>query len=803
MKIKEKIGKELLFFDGAMGTILQARGLKTGEIPETWNILHPEEIKKVHMEYLEAGSNVISSNTFGANCFKCDGLSYTTEQLVKAGIEIAKDAIAEMKEKKPTMKEAYVALDIGSLGKLLKPLGSLSFDDAYNAFCEIIKAGTQADADLILIETMSDMYEIKAAVLAAKENSNLPVVVTMIFDEQGKLLTGGDIQAAVAMLEGLEVDAIGFNCGLGPEQMLKLLPSLADATSTPIAINPNAGLPVVINGKTVFKVEPDEFAKHARGLVKGGTSMIGGCCGTTPAHIKALVDSCSDIEVVPITKKNHTVISSYTHAVRFDKKPYVIGERINPTGKSKFKQALRDHDMEYIYKEALMQEEKGAHILDVNVGLPEIDEVSMMVEAVTGIQAISALPLQIDTTNLEAMEKAMRYYNGKPMINSVNGKQESMHAVFPLIKKYGGVVVCLTLDENGIPETADGRIAIAKKIIETAKSYGIDKKNLVMDTLVMTISTGTENANITLEALKRARYELGVHTVLGVSNISFGLPQRGTINTAFYTMAMQNGLSAGIVNPSSEMMMGAYYSFCALIGEDEQCMQYIEKCSAQPETTTSAAKNQKMSLHDAIVKGLADSASAETKVLLKKGKDSLSIINEDLIPALDVVGKGFEEKKMFLPQLLMSAEAAKASFEAIKEILTQNGQTSETKTKVILATVKGDIHDIGKNIVKVLLENYGFDVLDLGKDVPPEVIVETAKEQNVKLIGLSALMTTTVVNMEETIKQLRKEEIPCKVMVGGAVLTQEYADMIGADFYSKDAMGSIRYANQLYDQGEI
>lgn len=800
MKIREKIGKELLFFDGAMGTMLQERGLKTGEIPETWNILHPEEIKRIGREYLEAGSNIILSNTFGANRFKCESLPYTTEQLVKEGVLLAKQAVKEFMEAHPDKTDAYAALDIGSLGKLLKPLGNLSFDDAYDAFAEIIKYGTEAGADLILLETFSDMYEVKAAALAAKENSDLPVIVTMAFDEQGKLLTGGDIRAAVAMLEGIGVDVIGFNCGLGPEQMLKLLPVLTEATSTPIAINPNAGLPVVVNGKTVFQVEPEAFAESAKQLVLGGASLIGGCCGTTPKHIKALVEACSELEVVPVEKKHHTVVSSYTHAVRFGKKPYIIGERINPTGKSKFKQALRDHNMEYIFREGLTQEERGAHILDVNVGLPEIDEVSMMIEAVTGLQAITGLPLQIDTTNLEAMEKAMRYYNGKPMINSVNGKQESMHSVFPLVKKYGGVVVCLTLDEDGIPETADGRIAIAKKIIETAASYGIDKKDLVMDTLVMTISTGTDNANITLEALRRARYELGVHTVLGVSNISFGLPQRGTINTAFYTMAMQNGLSAGIVNPSSDMMMGAYYSFCALIGEDDQCMQYIEKCSAQPETVNNTA-GQQMSLHDAIVKGLSESASETTKELLRTGKDSLAIINEDLIPALDVVGKGFEEKKMFLPQLLMSAEAAKASFEAIKDFLSGSGQTSETKAKVILATVKGDIHDIGKNIVKVLLENYGFDVIDLGKDVAPELIVQTAKEQNVALIGLSALMTTTVVNMEETIKQLRSAEVPCRVMVGGAVLTQEYADMIGADFYSKDAMGSVRYANNLYEEG--
>lgn len=810
-KMKDRLGKKILFFDGAMGTILQSRGLQTGVIPETWNILYPEKIREVHKEYLKAGANILKANTFGANHFKCEDLGktslnpdvYTTAELVKAGIDNAKQAIEECRQDHKDLQEAYVALDIGSLGKLLKPLGMLSFDDAYDAFQEIVLAGNEADADLVLIETMSDMYETKAAVLAAKENCDLPVIVTMIFDEQGKLLTGGTVEAAVAMLEGLGVDAIGFNCGLGPKEMKKLFPSLIQSCSVPVVMNPNAGLPMVVNGNTVFQVEPEEFAMDVKVFAEQGAALVGGCCGTTPEHIKALVEACKDLQCQPVVDKNLTVISSYTHAVAFDRKPYVIGERINPTGKSKFKQALRDHNMEYLYKEAITQEEKGAHILDVNVGLPEIDEVAMMQEAVMGIQSITALPLQIDTTNIEAMEKAMRYYNGKPMINSVNGKQENMEAVFPLVKKYGGVVVCLCLDEDGIPETADGRVTIAEKIIKTASEYGIAKKDLVMDALVMTISTGKENANVTLEALRRMRYELKVHTVLGVSNISFGLPQRGIINTAFYTMAMQNGLSAGIVNPSSEAMMGAYYSFCALTGEDDQCQQYIEKCGVTQEAPKQAAVTGELSLHDAIEKGLTDSASEASKKLLAEGKDSLNIINEDLIPALDVVGKGFEQKTMFLPQLLMSAEAAKASFEAIKAFLAVSGQTSEVKSKVIVATVKGDIHDIGKNIVKVLLENYGFDVIDLGKDVDPELIVETAKSQNVKLIGLSALMTTTVVNMEETIKLLQKEQVPCKVMVGGAVLTQEYADMIGADFYSKDAMGSIRYANELYDQGVI
>lgn len=808
MMFREKLGKEILFFDGAMGTELQARGLQTGEIPETWNILNPEKIKQVHKEYLLAGANVISANTFGVNAFKCKNMEYSVDELVTAGIGIVKEAIAEVKEELATqgkVQEMYTALDIGSLGKLLKPLGEIAFEEAYDVFKEIIVAGDKAGADVILIETVSDSYEIKAAVLAAKENSDLPIVVTMIFDENGKLLTGGDVASVTAMLEGLGVDAIGFNCGLGPDQMLKLLPELTACCSIPIVINPNAGLPSVVNGKTVFNVEPDEFAMDVKLLVENGASAVGGCCGTTPKHIKKVVETCKNMELQPITDKKLTVVSSYNHAVYFTRKPLIIGERINPTGKSKFKQALRDHDMEYIYKEGLTQEEKGAHILDVNVGLPEIDEPQLMEEAITGIQAIIDLPLQIDTSDPIAMERALRCYNGKPMLNSVNGKKESMESVFPLAKKYGAVVVCLCLDEGGIPETVEGRLAIAQKIVKTAESYGIPKKNLVMDALVMTISTGKDNALITLEALRRIRYEMGIHTVLGVSNISFGLPERGKVTTTFFTMAMQNGLSAGIVNPSSEPLMSAYYSFNALIGEDDQCMEYIEKCgnTVEQPKVADVSKSGTLTLDEAIIKGLTESSYQATMKLLEEGVDSLQIINEKLIPALDVVGKGFEEKKMFLPQLLMSADAAKASFEAIKKVLSESGKKSESKGKIVIATVKGDIHDIGKNIVKTLLENYGFDMIDLGKDVEPELILKTVQENNIRLLGLSALMTTTVVNMEATIKLLREHDVKCRVMVGGAVLTQEYADMIGADFYSKDAMGSVRYANELYEAGEI
>lgn len=807
MNFREVLGRQILFFDGGMGTLLQERGLKAGEVPETWNIVHPECIRQIHKEYLMAGSNIISANTFGVNAFKCKNLPYTVDELVTAGIQLVQEAIQEVRsssnggEKQPM----YAALDIGSIGKLLKPLGEISFDEAYKTFQEIIVAGDRAGADLILIETVSDSYEIKAAVLAAKENSNLPVVVTMIFDESGKLLTGGDVASVTAMLEGLGVDAVGFNCGLGPEQMKNLLPQLTACCSLPVVINANAGLPVVVNGQTVFHVAPEEFAQSVKTLVEMGAGIVGGCCGTTPAHIQRVVELCKDMEIKPVTDKNLTVVSSYNHAVYFTRKPLIIGERINPTGKSKFKQALREHDMEYIYKEGLAQEEKGAQILDVNVGLPEIDEPRLMEEAVTGIQAIIDLPLQIDTSDTAAMERGLRYYNGKPMLNSVNGKKESMESVFPIAKKYGAVLVCLCLDESGIPETVEGRLRVAEKLVKTAAEYGIPKKNLVIDALVLTISTGQDNANVTLETMRRIRYEMGLHTVLGVSNISFGLPERSRINTTFFTMAMNNGLSAGIVNPSSEPMMSAYYSFNALIGEDEQCMAYIANASqtADKPSAAPAQKNSALTLEEAIIKGLSESAGEATVRLLEQNMDALAIINEKLIPALDVVGKGFEEKKMFLPQLLMSADAAKASFEAIKATLSKQGKNSESKGKIVIATVKGDIHDIGKNIVKTLLDNYGFDMLDLGKDVDPELILKTVQENQVKLVGLSALMTTTVVNMEATIKLLREHHAGCKVMVGGAVLTQEYADMIGADFYSKDAMGSVRYANTLYEQGEL
>lgn len=787
MTIREEIGKRILFFDGGMGTLLQEQGLQAGELPETWNLKNPEPIIQIHKAYLAAGADIILANTFGANRFK---YGEDLENIVTAGVANAKKAVAE------SGKKAYVALDIGSTGKLLKPMGTLDFEEAVGVFAEIIRVGEKAGADLILIETMSDTYELKAAVLAAKENSALPIMATVIFDESKKMLTGASPQVVVSLLEGLGVDALGINCGLGPKQMKEIVKELLKYASIPVIVNPNAGLPRSENGKTVFDVGAEEFAEDMEEIVTMGAWFAGGCCGTTPAHIQAMVEKCKEITPVPIAPKNYTFVTSYSTAVELGGRPVIIGERINPTGKSKFKQALRDHNIDYILEEGVKQEDSGAHILDVNVGLPEIDEAAMMETIVYELQSIMPIPLQIDTTNMEAMERALRIYNGKPMINSVNGKAEIMEQVFPLVKKYGGVVVGLALDEDGIPDTTEGRLAIAEKIYQTGEKYGISRKDIVIDALVMTMSTNNESAKITLDTVKEITAR-GGKTVLGVSNISFGLPQRELINAAFFTMAMNNGLSAGIINPNAKAMRQAYDTFCVLGGYDAQCMNYIENY-AVTDAPNAAAKSAaaKLNLTDSIIKGLKDQAYRATEEELKT-KEPMEIINGELVPALDVVGQGFEKGTMFLPQLLMSAEAAKAGFEAIRQYVQSHGEAQEKKATIVIATVKGDIHDIGKNIVKVLLENYGYEVIDLGKDVPPEKIVETVVDKHAPLVGLSALMTTTVVNMEESIKELHKEAPWCKIMVGGAVLTQEYADMIGADFYGKDAMQSVYYAERL------
>lgn len=787
MKIYEELGKRILFLDGGMGTLLQERGLQPGELPETWNLNRGSEVINIHKAYLEAGADIILSNTFGANALK---FPENVEEIVAAGVANARQAVAE------SGRKAYVALDMGPTGKLLKPMGTLEFEEAVAIYKQVAAVGEKAGADLIVIETMSDTYELKAAVLGAKEGSDLPIIATVIFGENEKMLTGATPEAVAALLEGLRVDAIGMNCGLGPEQMKPIFAKMAACTSVPLAISPNAGLPRTENGRTVFDVTPEAFAEDMAELIGMGAWVAGGCCGTTPAHIKALVDKCRDMEPIAITDKNMTVVSSYSHAVLIGNRPVIIGERINPTGKSQFKQALREHNIEYILEEGVKQADAGAHILDVNVGLPEIDEVQMMGEVVYELQSILDTPLQIDTTNIEAMEQAMRLYNGKPMVNSVSGKAESMHAVFPLVQKYGGTVVALCLDESGIPDTVEGRLAVAEKIYNTASEYGISRKDIVVDALTMTMSTDDYAAQTTLETVCRIHAK-GGRTVLGVSNISFGLPQRELVNAAFFTMALQAGLSAGIVNPNAKAMMQAYDTYMVLGGYDSQCTDYVRKYAVEKATGASQQVTEASDLKNAIVKGLKEQASRATAELLKE-QAPLDIINSWLVPALDEVGKGFEQGTAFLPQLLMSAEAAKAGFEVIKDFMHKTGGVEKKKATVILATVKGDIHDIGKNIVKVLLENYSYDVIDLGKDVPPEVVAEETVKRNAPFVGLSALMTTTVASMEETIKLLRKKAPWVKVIVGGAVLTQEYSDMIGADFYAKDAMQAVYYTEEVY-----
>ena len=828
MDLLREMRQRRLFFDGGTGSLLQAQGLKAGELPEVWSITRPEVCVKLHRDYLEAGADIIKTNTFGANGLKFKGRenasgaqgpeaglpaadrpadSYSVDEIVTAAMKNARRAVAEA-------GHGYIALDLGPTGKLLKPLGDLDFEAAVELYKEVVRIGRREGADLVLIETMSDSYELKAAVLAAKEaGEGLPVFATVVFDGKGKLLTGGNVESTVALLEGLRVDALGINCGLGPVQMKGIVEELLKVSSLPVIVNPNAGLPRSENGVTLYDIDGDRFAQVMEEIARMGACFLGGCCGTTPEHIQKTVGRCKDVPLVLPQARKRTVISSYSQAVCIEGKTVIIGERINPTGKSKFKQALRDHNLEYILKEGVTQQDNGAQVLDVNVGLPEIDEPSVMEEVVKELQAIIDLPLQIDTSNPRAMERALRVYNGKALINSVNGKAEVMDEIFPLVARYGGAVVALCLDESGIPETAEGRIQVAKKIIREAARYGIGTEDLIFDGLCMTVSSDSKGALTTLETLRRIRDELGCKSVLGVSNISFGLPQREIINASFFTMAMECGLSAAIVNPNSEAMMRAYYSFNALMDMDPQCGEYIRIYGGQAGSLgktlprnpgaesaagqSAAAFEIASRLSAAIERGLREEAHRAVGELLET-REPLDVINTEMIPALDRVGKGFEAGTIFLPQLLMSAEAAKAAFEVIKDRMASSGQVQEKKGTIILATVKGDIHDIGKNIVKVLLENYSYEVIDLGRDVPPKTIVQTAMERKVRLVGLSALMTTTVPSMEETIRLLREQLPGTLVMVGGAVLTPEYARTIGADAYCRDAMASVNYAEEVF-----
>lgn len=790
MKFLNFLKNNNVYLDGGMGTLLQARGLQAGELPERWNLTHPEEITAIHKAYIEAGSDVIATNTFGASVLKYG--ESELDGIIFAAIKNAKAAIPE------GVSNKFVALDIGPTGKLLRPYGDLDLEDAVDIFKRTIALGEKYGADLILIETMNDSYETKAAIIAAKEASSLPFIVTNAYGEDGKLMTGATPEAMALMIESMGAAAVGANCSLGPDKLRPVIEKMLRVASIPVVLKPNAGLPRDEDGRTVYDVSPEAFAEEIASLMKKGLRVAGGCCGTTPEYIKALIRGTRDIPVSEITKKNITAITSYSHAVIFGDDPILIGERINPTGKKRFKEALKNNDIDYILDEATREEECGAQVLDVNVGLPEIDECEMLTRAVTEIQAIIDLPLQIDTADPIAMESALRRYNGVALINSVNGKAESMAAVFPLLKKYGGAVIALTLDENGIPSTPEGRVEIARRILREAEKYGIDKKDIIFDTLAMTVSTGAEAAKATLAALREIRYGLGCHTSLGVSNVSYGLPNRDAINGTFFALALANGLSAAIINPYSADMMRTYYTYRALTGLDSMCLEYIKKAESFVAEARSSATAEKSEvggagLKTAIERGMRDRAAEMTRAALAD-RAPLDIVEGEIIPALDRVGEGYEKKTVYLPELLMSAEAAKAAFDVIKEAMPRG---EATKGKFVIATVEGDIHDIGKNIVRLLLENYGYEVIDLGKDVKPEVIVEAAREHGARIVGLSALMTTTLPSMAKTVRLLGEALPDVKTVVGGAVLTEEYAERIGASKYARDAMETVRYTEEI------
>lgn len=828
MSILDFLGKEILYFDGAMGTRLQAAGMKPGELPEVWNITHGDTVADIHASYVRAGANILKSNTFGANAMKLQGSGYSVEEVVLAAFENARKAFRDVGragQSVPGVSEdkQFTALDLGPTGKLLAPFGDLQFEDAVALYAETVRAGVKAKADLVLIETMSDTYEAKAAILAAKENSDLPIFVTFTFDKDGKLLNGADVETAVLMAEGLGVDAVGFNCGLGPDLVAKLMPRARAVTCLPLIANPNAGLPVEKEGKTVFTTGPEEFSEYMLDVYKEGASVLGGCCGTNPEYIRLVAERTQGLQpvqdamhscgaagkriqasgIIPADKDftafysdSVTAVTGYGAPVYFGKQPVLIGERINPTGKPLLKDALRNNDMDYVCRLGLEQLDCGANILDVNTGLPGLDEEVTLAGAVTGLQAVTPAPLEIDTSNYEAMEKALRLYNGKPLLNSVNGKKESMEKVFPLAKKYGAAVVGLCLDETGIPDTAEGRLAIAEKILATASDYGIQSKDIIIDPLALTVSTDSRNPAIDIAVIKALK-ERGIHTVMGVSNISFGLPNRDGVNSTFFAMSLAAGLSSAIMNPQSDRMMETYRAFCALSGADEGCKDFVARYADMPKTKAAAAVSE-YTLYDAIVKGLAEQSGTATKKLLEEKTAPLDIINNFIIPALNTVGEGFGKKTLFLPQLLMAADAAKAAFDELKKQMQAGGTESSTRgDTIVLAVVKGDIHDIGKNIVKVLWENYGYHVVDLGKDVPAESVVEAVEKHQAKLVGLTALMTTTVAAMEETISALR-DATDTKILVGGAVMTQEYADTIGADGYAPDAVAAVDYANRIF-----
>ncbi|MBU3099535.1 MULTISPECIES: homocysteine S-methyltransferase family protein [Clostridium] len=776
-----------LLFDGAMGTMLQKYGIKRGELPESYNILHPEIIEKIHLEYLGVGSDVITTNTFGANRYKLKNTLYSVEDIVGSAVRIARGAA----------KDKLVALDIGPIGQLMEPLGTLSFNDAYDTFAEQIKIGASEGADLILIETMSDIYEAKAAILAAKENSNLPVICTMSYQDNGRTLTGTDPLTMVNVIQSLGVDALGVNCSLGPNEMLPIITEILKYSSVPVIVQPNAGLPKLKDGEAFYDVNAHEFAQYAKIMAEMGVTIFGGCCGTTSQHIKDISGILKNLKPVKRDVKKFTAVSSPSLTVVLGEDIRVIGERINPTGKKKLKEALKNNNLDYILKEGINQRDAGADILDVNVGLPEIDELAVMVETIKELQSIVNLPLQIDSVRPDVIEAAVRIYNGKPLINSVNGKDEIMDSIFPIVKKYGACVIGLTIEEDGIPSTAEGRLKVAQKIVNRAAEYGIDRSDIIIDCLVLTASAQQSEVKETIRAVQLVKSTLGVKTTLGVSNVSFGLPQRGILNRTFLAAALTAGLDAPILNPLSEDMMSTINAFNVLWNNDIASKKYIDVYSTFEGKQTSKEITTNKDLKSIIIDGMKEEASKITKELLKTMTE-MEVVNNYLIPSLDIVGQKYESGEIFLPQLLQSAETVKKSFQIIKERMMASTEKKISKGTIVLATVRGDIHDIGKNIVKILLENYGFDVIDLGKDVHEDIVVEAVRSGNIKLVGLSALMTTTVRSMGETIKALRDNNLDCTVLVGGAVLNEEYAKMIGADYYAKDATQTVKFARKLF-----
>lgn len=781
--LQARLKKDILIFDGAMGTQLQAKGLKAGDIPEMLSITHPERLIDIHVDYLRAGADFITTNTFGANRLKMKDAPASVKEIILAAIDNAKKA------REIVGKEAYIALDIGPIGTLLEPMGTLTFDDAYDIIKEQILIAKD-EVDVILFETMSDIYEVKAGILAAKENCDLPVFVTMTFEDNHRTLAGSTPTTMVNVCEGLGVDAIGVNCSLGPDELKPMIEEILSVAHVPVLIQPNAGLPCLIDGHTHFDMSKEHFCESILPYSYQGVSMIGGCCGTTPEFI-ALLKKELPTKVTPRSIEPYTLVSSGQQSVQLGGMVCVCGERLNPTGKKKLKQALLEKQYDKVIMEAIQQERAGAHVLDVNVGVPGIDEPQTMKEVIKLVQEIVTLPLQIDSSNIQALEMGCRYYNGRPLINSVNGKQELMDQIFPIVKKYGGIIVGLTLDENGIPEKAEERYKIAKKMIKEASKYGIEKESIVIDCLVLTASAKQSEVMETIKAVQMVK-TLGVHTVLGVSNVSFGLPNRPLLNRTYLTMAMSAGLDMPIMNPMDTAMMEAIDAFNVLYNNDIDSSIYIDK---QVETETKPILNTlDFSLKEIVIRGLRDEVNEATKKQLKQ-QPALQIIDQILIPALEEVGNGFEKGKVFLPQLIQSAETAKMAFEILKETFKKEDNT--LKGPIIVATVEGDIHDIGKNIVKVVLESYGFSVIDLGKDVKPELILETYKKTQAKLIGLSALMTTTVVSMEKTIQLLKEYDPHCQIVVGGAVLTKDYAMQIHADYYAKDALETVEIAQKI------